>query len=60
MPYEVPLTIDGKRVWVRLKAPLRAGEEITVSLPDTLKEYEEAAARGELKILDLDRRQRKE
>lgn len=37
---------------IRLKHSLRADEEINAVLPDTLDEFEEALARGELKGLD--------
>ena len=40
-----------RRVIVRLKHSLAAGEEINAVLPDTLDEFEEALARGELKKL---------
>lgn len=39
------------RTLVRLKHSLAADEEINAVLPDTLAEFEEALARGELKEL---------
>jgi hypothetical protein len=39
------------RTLIRLKHALRADEEINAVLPDTLEEFEEALARGELKGL---------
>jgi hypothetical protein len=39
------------RTVIRLKHSLAADEEINAVLPDTLIEYEEALARGELKGL---------
>ena len=39
------------RTLIRLKHSLRADEEINDVLPDTLDEFDEALARGELKQL---------
>jgi hypothetical protein len=40
------------RTWVRLKHSLAADEELNSILPDTLAEFDEALARGELRALD--------
>ena len=39
------------RILVRLKHSLAADEELNTMLPDTLAEFDEALARGELKEL---------
>lgn len=39
------------RTLIRLKHSLKADEEINSILPDTLEEFDEALARGELKEL---------
>lgn len=39
------------RSLIRLKHSLRADEEINAVLPDTLEQFDEALARGELKKL---------
>lgn len=41
------------RTLVRLKHSLAADEELNAVLPDTLAEYEDALARGELKGFDV-------
>lgn len=41
------------RTLIRLKHSLKADEEINAVLPDTLAEFEEALARGELKGFDV-------
>jgi hypothetical protein len=43
--------IKTARTIIRLKHSLRADEEINAVLPDTLEEYEQALARGELTSL---------
>lgn len=39
------------RTLIRLKHSLKADEELNAVLPDTLEEFDEALARGELKEL---------
>jgi len=40
-----------RRVFIRLKHSLAADEEINTVLPDTLEEFDDALARGELREL---------
>lgn len=42
------------RALVRLKHSLAADEELNSVLPNTLEEFDEALARGELKALEAD------
>lgn len=42
------------RALVRLKHSLAADEELNEVLPNTLEEFDEALARGELKALEAD------
>jgi hypothetical protein len=42
---------DKRRVWIRLKYSLAADQEINTVMPDTLAEFEEALASGELREL---------
>lgn len=47
-------TAKAVRALVRLKHSLAADTEINTVLPDTLEEFDEALARGELKGLTAD------
>lgn len=48
--------MPAKRVLIRLKHSLQAGEEINTVLPDTLDEFEQAFREGRLRE-ELDRRE---